>query len=129
MGDPLSIPLNLDLSEFLSHSHSLADTTSRSCAYELNSVVVHEGSLNLGHYICLAKTQHERDCTAMHCEIEGICDMRGKGSQWYMLNDHIVSKISEQEVLDMARGEKFQSADSCATSTNAYMVFYTKKKN
>ena len=95
------------------------------CDYELSSIVLHEGSLNSGHYVCLART-NQQSARGKQCGNEGNKDVY-TGNKWVMLDDHIVSEVTEQQVLDMARGKKFPSTDG--SSSNAYMVFYTKKRD
>jgi ubiquitin C-terminal hydrolase len=85
----------------------------RSDEYELSAVVVHAGRLDAGHYFCLARQ-----------EVEGG-DGDSRRVRWVKFNDHVVREVSEEEVLQEARG--LQSADG-SVSSNAYLLFYSRKR-
>ena len=56
--------------------------------YELNAVLTHKGrSANSGHYVGWAKEQ--------------------KSNQWYMYDDDVVTKVSEDDILKLSGGGKF----------------------
>ncbi|CAI5758980.1 unnamed protein product [Candida verbasci] len=69
---PIKIPLYLDLSKYTTA------TTSDPCLYELFSVVVHQGSVNTGHYICYVKSDN----------------------RWFKFDDAVISLSSEDEVMN-----------------------------
>jgi ubiquitin C-terminal hydrolase len=82
--------------------------------YELSAVVVHAGRLDAGHYYCLARH-----------EVEGGSDGDSRRVRWVRFNDYVVREVSEEEVLQEARG--LQSVDG-SVSSNAYLLFYTRKR-
>lgn len=149
----MSIPLSLDLSEFIRADSDSRETTDgaakrssstsssnrveriatglpesnlattcsgdnmprgnmrHSSSYELSSVVVHTGRLGAGHYYCLARLDNSSSA--------------GCGeSRWVKLDDHRVSAIDEQRVLELARGGP--SLLDPSASSNAYLLFYTR---
>lgn len=84
-------------------------------------MVIHTGSIEQGHYYTLAKVPTHPDD-------------EHSPTHWVQLNDHIVTTMSEEAVLKLARGEfvtrkptsfyeQYYGAD--AVSTNAYLLFYT----
>jgi hypothetical protein len=116
--DPIEVPLSLDLRAYAtSSSSSTSLPTATTGRYTLSAVVVHEGSLEYGHYWAFVK-------------------IKGAGhAQWVRCNDQEVVPVDEQVVLQAARGEATLAAGkarlhramgSDAFSTNAYLLFYTE---
>lgn len=156
----MSIPLSLDLSEFIRADSDSRETTDgaatrssstsssnrveriatglpesnlattcsgdnmprgnqrHSSSYELSSVVVHTGRLGAGHYYCLARLDNSSSCSA------GSSSAGCGESRWVKLDDHRVSAIDEQRVLELARGGP--SLLDPSASSNAYLLFYTR---
>ena len=135
---PVDIPLSLNLSSYMSIDAS--DDDKKEALYELSSVVVHDGnSLDFGHYVALVRRATK--------------DPSKEGEvkyTWYMLNDHVVSVISEETALKIASGCKANSriieceggvcrrvafptcggsgsTGGLSSSASAYLVFYKKK--
>jgi hypothetical protein len=89
--------------------------------YDLAAIVVHEGSLEHGHYYTFAKVP--MSSTNDHQFI------------WMKFNDHQVEEVSEEYVLQVARGMQKQILSPKllvqkylgeASSINAYLLFYTQ---
>ena len=140
MSQPIEIPTSLDLTSYAVNSkHELNEDnlqdptcdihkglTTRG-KYSLSAVVVHEGSLDHGHYYTFVKVPKNPFAES------GLAD---NTTHWVKLNDHMVSKVSEEEVLRIAKGEdrknqqaktiyeKYLGTDSI--STNAYILFYSQ---
>ena len=86
--------------------------------------MIHQGSIDRGHYFTLAKVANHPDITDDE-----------KMRYWVQLNDERVSPIDEATVLKIAKGEerintgpksifeKYLGADP--VSSNAYILFYT----
>jgi ubiquitin C-terminal hydrolase len=72
--------------------------------YELSAVVVHAGSINSGHYICLAK---------------------GPDGVWMEFNDLSVSKSSLNAVLDLGTGGGRSKKDNGGWTP--YLLFFQRK--
>lgn len=95
--------------------------------YNLQVVVVHEGSLDYGHYYTFAKVPIDNE----------LCNLEKQ--HWIKLNDHEVTVVDEATVLETARGgaSKAQPSrlnnmlqkklGSNSVSTNAYILFYTQQ--
>lgn len=81
-------------------TNSISDNT-----YDLTAVVVHEGSLNFGHYYCYAKAD--------------VAAANNNGG-WVELNDERVSAVDADTVLRRAAG--------ASGSVNAYMLFYVQRE-
>jgi hypothetical protein len=97
--------------------------------YSLSAAIIHQGSIDQGHYYTLAKvgkSPEDKD----EDEIK----------HWIQLNDQHVSVLSEEKVLEIAKGvektpsrssesksfiEKFLGSDP--VSSNAYLLFYTRE--
>lgn len=93
--------------------------------YSLSAAVIHQGSIDRGHYFTLAKV-------AKHPNITD----EDKMHHWVMLNDHQVTPLDEEIVLRIAAGEERATNPSSKSiyekvlgsdpvSTNAYLLFYT----
>lgn len=148
MTTPVEISKSLDLSSYAVESNEIQkihemkdkddhDTSiiSTSCInnstnnlgkYRLQSVVIHKGSIDHGHYYTLAKIYPQPD----------ILDEENSKAYWVKLDDNRVSRMDEESVLIEATGEeripqpnskslyeKFVGADPI--SSNAYLLFYT----
>ena len=83
-------------------------TNQQETDYELNSVILHEGEVNYGHYVCYAR--HEPD-------------------KWLKFNDQIVSETSAEHVLEEGYGEekKIPFFMGGRGSKSAYILQYAKK--
>ncbi|RDW73872.1 hypothetical protein BP5796_07314 [Coleophoma crateriformis] len=78
----VSFPLKLNMLPYTNRARS-QDTRqnyelARSCTYELQSVVVHVGNLETGHYVSYSRV----------------------GNQWFKFNDHNVTLASKSQVLN-----------------------------
>ncbi|KAF4632661.1 hypothetical protein G7Y89_g5462 [Cudoniella acicularis] len=78
----VSFPLKLEMFPYTSRARS-QDTKqnyelARSCTYDLQSVVVHVGNLETGHYVSYSRV----------------------GNQWFKFNDHNVTLASKSQVLN-----------------------------
>jgi ubiquitin C-terminal hydrolase len=147
---PIDIPVRLDLSPFAlkpgeqaaiarlpaeqrdaqpqAEASNLSDRTGNLGRYSLAAAVIHEGSLDRGHYFALTRVGKRGP------EVDEEAD---GASLWVKLNDQTVTPIDEESVLRIARGqerpgtagpggqsiyEKFMGADP--VSSNAYLLFY-----
>ena len=116
--------------------------------YALTALVIHQGSIEQGHYFTLAKLDNTNDSA------NGQCEGRDQPGQWVQCNDHQVSRMSEQAVLKLAKGEEEEEEEeeeyhhhrinydaddddllnqikeesfvmsSSSSSCNAYLLFY-----
>lgn len=132
----MDIPLTLNMRSFApssSSSSALKDHTAG--IYELSAVVVHEGSLDVGHYYTYAKLPRVSSFSSSSKQEKLVVD--SDRSRWIKLNDQQVSLVSEAEVLQVSRGMKrstlggansglLRMLDPQDTSTNAYLLFYTQ---
>lgn len=122
--DPVDIPLSLDLTPFAAPdlARSLANdaTTGR---YSLQAAIVHEGSLDFGHYYAFAKLPLQIDGKEL------------PSTHWVKFNDDQVTLVDEETVLKVTKGGKLVSKNprnllnkalGDAVSTNAYILFYTQ---
>lgn len=122
--DSVDIPLSLDLTPYaapeLARSLAHDATTGR---YSLQAAIVHEGSLDFGHYYAFAKVPLFVDGKEQPI------------SHWVKLNDDEVTLVDEETVLKVTRGGKMFSKNprnmlnralGDAVSTNAYILFYTQ---
>lgn len=110
-------------SEFFPNTISPTNNVGR---YSLSAAVIHQGSIDRGHYFTLAKV-------AKHPNITD----EDKMHHWVMLNDHQVTPLDEETVLKIARGEERSSSNGASrsiyekvlgsdpVSSNAYLLFYT----
>ena len=82
--------------------------------YELNSVILHEGDVNYGHYFCYARPDHTRE-----------------PDKWLKFNDQIVTEVSAEHVLEEGYGEekKVPFFMGGGGSKSAYILQYAKKSN
>lgn len=108
IGDKLSIPSTLDLSPYLTSSSSSSEGAAGGVRggprYALTSVILHEGANGeSGHYVTL-------------CQHEG---------QWFECNDHMVSELSEQEVLKRAAGVTVMGREG-RESVTGYVMMYSR---
>lgn len=78
----LAFPSVLDLSSICT---STDDEEGVYTTYDLQSVVIHVGKYGMGHYYSYVRPDINSDI-------------------WYRFNDHVVEKVSEQEVLEDAYG-------------------------
>lgn len=123
----MDIPLELNLRAFATQTP--VDKTAG--IYSLSAIVVHEGSLDVGHYYAFAKIP-------LSVYEKGAGKAAGVYSSdryvWVKLNDQNVSMVTEEEVLQVARGLRrarttntvFQRLMDNDTSTNAYLLFYSQ---
>jgi uncharacterized UBP type Zn finger protein len=74
--------------------------------YELNSIIIHEGSATSGHYVCYARP-----------------DPLNKADYWLKLNDQSVSESNYNDICQVSYGKK----NSEKYNRNAYILFYIKK--
>ena len=76
-------------------SNTTSSTTSENLnsSYELSSVVVHQGSATFGHYMCYARP-----------------DPTNRPDYWLLLNDHIVTDVSYEDVCRAAYGNSISSS-------------------
>lgn len=112
VADTLKIPSSLDLSEFSSSSAVFQPSK-----YELRAIVVHEGSLQAGHYYAAVSTQ------------DG-------GDKWIVYDDHNVHIVKEESVLRVAEGmeplsfllSKYDHInDKFRVSATGYLLFYSRR--
>ena len=79
--------------------------------YELYAVIVHEGSINCGHYYAyvnsLRKHDEERWPATLNREV--IPAPKLISPNWYKVSDEIISDATKEEVLN---------------NKNAYILFY-----
>lgn len=79
---PVQFPLTLNMTPYTSRGRSAdareSQELSRSCTYDLLSVVVHVGEIDTGHYVS-------------YCRV---------GDQWFAFNDHRVELATKSEVLN-----------------------------
>jgi ubiquitin C-terminal hydrolase len=117
--DPLDIPLQLNMRSYSDPEHVPADLTAG--LYNLSAVVMHEGSLEYGHYYTFAKVPRNHE--------------NSEDMHWVKLNDQQVQEVDEEFVLTVAKGVKrtnmlnsmFSKMMDADTSTNAYLLFYTQQ--
>ena len=102
VGQFFEFPLNLDLASFAGDEES---------TFQLSSVVIHDGTSNVGHYICFARPN-------IHY---------GTKDRWIKLNDRIVSEVSMDEVCRDAFGGFERQSGVDFSSKNAYLLFYSRK--
>lgn len=80
--------------------------------YELYAVIVHEGSINCGHYYAYVKHLRKHDEERWPAPLNRV-DITAKeyenSLRWYKVSDEIKSLVHEKEVLD---------------NKNAYILFY-----
>lgn len=99
---PLDIPLELDLKKYHASYHAedrtAPGTLTKEGIYDLQSIIIHEGTLNRGHYYCLTKHPDSPN-------------------DWVELNDQMVIIRSFDQVREMAVGSRF-------SQRNAYLLFY-----
>ncbi|RDL30436.1 Ubiquitinyl hydrolase 1 [Venustampulla echinocandica] len=78
----VSFPLKLEMFPFTNRARSQDSKQNyelaRSCTYDLQSVVVHVGNLETGHYVSYSRV----------------------GNQWFKFNDHNVTLASKSQVLN-----------------------------
>jgi hypothetical protein len=117
VGDRLEFPVVLDMKPYTraQERDSSSNSNSDSTVYELNSVVIHEGTADFGHYFCFARP-----------------DLKKKPDEWVKLNDNLVSPVSLGEVCEASYGGKYfrllgRGAAGDASS-NAYLLFYSQKE-
>lgn len=130
--DKLDIPLTLDLSPY-----SLDRVQTSDKVYELSAVVVHDGTLERGHYFTYAKVPSiiESEDGVLAALNGSSSSNEGNKKKWVELNDQRVKEVDEATVLRVAAGEdnsnmnKIQSVAQSfikrSYSTNAYLLFYT----
>lgn len=84
----------------------------RDLSYELTSIVIHDGTADFGHYICLARP-----------------DPFEKPDLWIHLDDRTVTEISAADVEEIAYGGGLYRMPGTRgfVSKNAYMMFYSRK--
>ena len=99
-GRTSSISSSIDSSSGSSSSSSSSSSYSSS-VYDLTSIVIHEGSLNYGHYYALVRPDLDSSD-------------QDKNERWIMLNDKQVAVISQEDVLALGR-------------KNGYLLFYTRR--
>ncbi len=93
--------------------------------YNLQAAIIHEGSLEFGHYYAYAKVPINQE----------LCN--AEKQHWVKLNDHTVSQATIDEVLQVARGMTGviptraigprPTLGANSFSTNAYILFYTQQ--
>ncbi|KAK3288799.1 hypothetical protein CYMTET_3736 [Cymbomonas tetramitiformis] len=133
LNDPLSFPLSIDLSAFLSeHDDQGSDPRGKdTLVYELYAILVHSGTANGGHYTGYIKDTHAPPLEADSANASG----------WYHFNDARVTPVSSDD-LQRLLGEPqkvAEAADAQAvlenpldvvsstgynSSANAYMLLY-----
>lgn len=123
MVDLVDIPETLDLGAYAMEEALSRDQTAGK--YNLQAAIIHEGSLEFGHYYAYAKVpiNHEM-CNADR-------------QHWVKLNDHTVTPAKLEEVLQIARGMtgvaptrvigQRPTLGANSFSTNAYILFYTQE--
>lgn len=104
VGKRISFPFALDLSEIV------PALSSKLAAYELASVVVHEGTATTGHYVCFARP-----------------DIGKAPQKWIKLDDQSVSQVTEETMRNAAFGGIENLPFSGGASRNAYMLFYVMR--
>lgn len=119
VGDRLEFPVVLDMKPYTRaqerDGNANSSSNSDSTVYELNSVVIHEGTADFGHYFCFARP-----------------DLKKQPNEWVKLNDNLVSTVSLGEVCEASFGGKYfrllgRGAAGDASS-NAYLLFYSQKE-
>lgn len=105
VGKRVSFPVSLDLAQYLPRA-SAEDKTSQA-PYELAAIVVHEGTATRGHYTCFARP-----------------DLARAPEAWVRLNDHAVSRVSQETVLEESFGDSDVRGPA---SKNAYLLFYVAR--
>lgn len=92
-----------------------------SSRFELAALIIHEGTLQSGHYIAVVR--------------DGEAAVDGEeGSQWLVLNDTEVFKADEEAVLSIAKGVPIEAANprlqkllkGMEASATAYLLLYRK---
>jgi len=101
----VSFPLKLDMLPYTYQARS-QDTRenfalARSCTYDLQSVVVHDGSLDTGK-LTSPFSSHLADVLGHYKSYSRV------GNQWFVFNDHKVNLASKSDVL----------------KSEAYLLFY-----
>jgi len=106
----LRFPNQLDMRPFQSTS---ADANGSGGSYALSAVVIHSGTATHGHYTCFARP-----------------DPSGSPEDWVLINDHLVSRASAQQVAQDAFGGTSRGFGGAfgggESSKNAYLLFYSK---
>lgn len=109
IGDPLEFPVALDMTKCAPAALPTNDEDGRTHAqaqsqrqYLLNSIVVHEGTANFGHYTCYARP-----------------DPFKRPDYWLLFNDQSVSEVSYDQVCRASFG-------STRGGSSAYLLFYSK---
>jgi hypothetical protein len=122
---------------------SQSSQSSQSSQYELSAVVVHEGSLDFGHYYTLVRSVTDRDSSTDSSGADrdskdgaaeagssssgaGVGGPASVSSVWHELNDGTVSAIPQEQVLEKARGDS-RGRGGGSYSSNAYLAFYRRK--
>eukprot|EP00300_Choanocystis_sp_HF-7_P004308 c13308_g1_i1.p1 GENE.c13308_g1_i1~~c13308_g1_i1.p1 ORF type:complete len:777 (+),score=146.55 c13308_g1_i1:130-2460(+) len=88
IGKFVPYPTHLDLAPYVTGA-----TKSRSLAYDLHGVLVHDGSMNGGHYYCFVKNSNR---------------------SWYCMNDSQVRQVKESTVLQQSAYMLFYSTNKMA---------------
>lgn len=104
INSPVDIPLELDMTPFLTRPNGDGDDDSTDTdtaeetkendaekpLYDLSSIIIHEGdSLDHGHYFAIVRPQ-----PTLSPDV------------WYLVNDHVVTRITTEEALRIASGKE-----------------------
>jgi ubiquitin C-terminal hydrolase len=108
-------PMELNMTRYLLNSSSLLQLNYTHCRderdelglYDLRSIVVHSGYADFGHYISLIRP-----------------DPLASPEKWFKCDDRYITEISSKDVLKLSYGD----SNSNGLNQNAYMLFYSKRK-
>lgn len=89
----VTFPLKLDMFPYTTRAAALGENKhspdmSRGCTYDLQSVVVHVGNLETGHYVCYSRVG-QQVCTFFPCTLLSFLTI-----SFHLLLDHHLLKAS-----------------------------------
>lgn len=103
VNDRFEFPSEIDLTKFMTSTAAQA----RQNVYELFGVLVHSGSIGVGHYYAFLRPTLEK--------------------QWFKFDDATVTQVTEREAIDENFGGKNEKGIDKAYS--AYMLIYVRKED
>jgi ubiquitin C-terminal hydrolase len=110
IGNPFDFPVELDMSPYLDkhktvEAAAVEQQKQQQLKYDLSAVIIHDGTVDIGHYYCYVK--HSK-------------------KQWLKINDNIVETIPFSKMKEDAIGLRASYGGNTA-SRNAYLLLYTSR--
>ncbi|KAF4553359.1 Ubiquitin carboxyl-terminal hydrolase-like protein 5 [Elsinoe fawcettii] len=111
INDRLDYPAELNMAPFTVQAGSHAESEVPPDLFELVGVVIHQGSLNFGHYWTYAKDHTTYD---------------QNGGRWYRIEDSRAQEVTLENALEAGRGSTGRAFGLFDKSDNAYVLFYRR---